>query len=341
VNRLKGVNKVEMGPAVNTPNTGAKTALATVNGQPITASDLEERLKPFAYKLKMTVFEAQMRAVNIKVNDILLTAEAKKRGVTPEEFTKTEIISKITPPTDSEVTKFYTENKDRIKGDLATLKTDIANFLQQQQANKLESDLAQRLRSGASIQVFLQAPEPPVQNVSADDDPSRGSANAPVTMVVFTDFQCPYCATTHPIVEEIERSYGDRVRLVVRDFPLPQHEFAVKAAEAANAANAQGKFFEYAGLLFKNQSALDAASLKKYATQLGLDRAKFDADLDSGKYAAEVRKDVADGQFYGIESTPAVFINGVKIPDITAIGIRAAIDRSLAKSGTRTASVTK
>jgi protein-disulfide isomerase len=117
---------------------------------------------------------------------------------------------------------------------------------------------------------------------------------------------------------------------VVRDFPLDRHENARKAAEAANAANAQGKFFEYAALLFKRQQALDAASLKKYASELGLDRARFDAALDRGTYAAEVNRDVQDGEMYGVGVTPTIFVNGVQLKILSAEGLRAAIDRAAA-----------
>jgi protein-disulfide isomerase len=130
----------------------------------------------------------------------------------------------------------------------------------------------------------------------------------------------------HPVLEEVLKSYGNKVRFVVRDFPLNQHENARKAAEAANAANAQGKFFEYIAVLFKNQTALDVPSLKKYATELGLDRARFDAALDRGVYAAEVEKDVADGEMYGVGSTPTIFINGVQLKVLSADGLKQAID---------------
>jgi protein-disulfide isomerase len=173
-----------------------------------------------------------------------------------------------------------------------------------------------------------------VQTISADDDPARGEKSAPVTVVVFTDFQCPSCAAMHPVVDDALKAYGNRVRLVVRDFPLIIHAQARKAAEAANAANAQGKFFEYISVLFKNQSALDVASLKKYATDLGLDRARFDTALDGGQYATEVDKDVLDGQAYGVDGTPTIFINGVRLRNLTAEGIRTAIDRAL---GSKTA----
>jgi protein-disulfide isomerase len=329
--RLRTSHSVKMSAAdVNAPNLPPATVLATVDGRTILASEFEERLKPFVYKLRREIFEAQARALDMKINQILLEAEAKKRGQTPENVFKAEVADKVRQPTDAEVTKFYEDNKGRIQGDLATLRGDIANLLRDQQLNRLESEFAQRLRSGASLQLFLTEPEPPVQVISVDDDPSRGDRSAPVTVVVFTDFQCPSCAAMHPLVDEASKAYGNRVRLVVRDFPLAMHAQARKAAEAANAANAQGKFFEYVAVLFKNQSALDVASLKKYAAELGLDRARFDAALDGGQYASEVSGDVADGEAYGVDGTPAIFINGVRLRNLTAEGLRAAIERALA-----------
>jgi protein-disulfide isomerase len=328
--RLRASHQVVMGTTnVNAPNIPPATVLATVDGRPITASDFEERLKPYVYKLRREIFDAEARSLDFKINQVLLDAEAKKRNMTSENLYKAEVIDKVHQPTDAEVTKFYEDNKARIKGDLNSLRTDIADVLKNQQLSRLEAEFAQRLRAGASVQVFLKEPEPPVQVISTDDDPSRGSASAPVTIVEFTDFQCPSCAAMNPVIEEALKSYGSQVRLVVRDFPLSMHENARKAAEAADAANAQGKFFEYIAMLFKNQSALDVASLKKYASDLGLDRAKFDAALDSGQYAEEVNHDVADGEAYGVDGTPTIFINGVRLRNLTAEGLRAAIDSAL------------
>ena len=190
--------------------------------------------------------------------------------------------------------------------------------------------MSARLRKSADVRWLITEPPAPVQNVSVDDDPTRGDANAAVTIVEFTDFQCPACAAMHPVLEEVLKSYGNKVRFVVRDFPLSQHEYARKAAEAANAANAQGKYFEYIALLFKNQKALDVPSLKKYASELGLNRARFDAALDRGTYAAEVNKDIEDGEIYGVGSTPTIFINGIQLRTLSAEGLREAIDRAAA-----------
>ena len=134
----------------------------------------------------------------------------------------------------------------------------------------------------------------------------------------------------YPVIEDAMKTYGNRVRLVVRNFPLSMHQNARKAAEAASAAHAQGKFFEYIAILFKNQSSLDDASLKKYASDLGLDRTRFDAALDSGQYAARVSHDVEEGEAYGVEATPTIFINGVMLRNLTPEGLRAAIENALA-----------
>jgi len=151
-----------------------------------------------------------------------------------------------------------------------------------------------------------------VENVSVDDDPSWGPADAPVTIVEFSDFQCPYCARfVTQTLPQIRQQYEGKVRFVFRDFPLSTiHENAEKAAEAAECANEQGKFWEYHDKLFSSQSALDVASLKSYASQLGLDTATFDECLDSNKYAEEIQKDVQDGTSYGVDGTPAFFVNG-------------------------------
>jgi len=248
---------------------------------------------------------------------------------------RAEISDKTHQPTEVEISKFYAENQSSIKGGLDSVRSQIVSYLQDQEQQKLESALAAKLRKQANIRVLLAEPEPLVQSISVDDDPVRGDANAPVTVVEFTDFQCPSCAAMQPILDEVLKSYGSKVRYVVRDFPLLAHANARKAAEAANAAKAQGKFFEYTALLFKHQNALDVPSLKKYASDLGLNRALFDTSLDSGQYAAEVRHDINDGEKYGVESTPTIFINGVALSVLSDEGLRAAIDKALAAAASK------
>lgn len=331
VNRLRKSNPVVMGVDINSPNLNPAAVVATIAGQPLKAETILERLKPIIYRMKLEAYEVTKQRAEQLVNDMLLLEEARRRQVGPEQIIRTEISDKVRDPTEEEVAKFYSDNKARISGDLNSVRNQVALYLQNESRQRLEKDLSARLRKNANIQWLITEPAQPIQNVSVDDDPARGDANAPVTVVEFTDFQCPACAAMHPILDEALKSYGNKVRFVVRDFPLNQHEYARKAAEAANAANAQGKYFEYITLLFKNQKALDVPSLKKYASEVGLDRARFDAALDRGVYAAEVQKDVIDGEMYGVGSTPTIFINGVQLRTLSTEGLKEAIDRAAGK----------
>ena len=330
VNRLRKTIPVVMGVDVNTPNLNNEAVVATIGGQPLKASIVNERLKPIVYQMRLQAYELTRQQAEQTLNNLLLLEEARRRQIGPEEIIRTEVSDKVRQPTEADVAKFYEENKSRINGDLNTVRNQIAEYLHERERSRLEQELSTRLRKNAKIRWLITEPVQPVQNISVDDDPSRGPATAPVTIVEFTDFQCPACAAMHPVIEEVLKTYGDKVRFVVRDFPLDRHENARKAAEAANAANAQGKFFEYIALLFKRQNALDVPSLKKYATELGLDRAKFDAALDRGVYQAEVKRDIEEGEMYGVGVTPTIFVNGVQLRTLSAEGLREAIDRAAA-----------
>jgi protein-disulfide isomerase len=329
VARLRKSVPVVMGVDVTQPNLSPEMVVATVGGNPVKAALLIERFKPIVYNLRSEAYEVEKSQADQRINDLLLIAEANKRQIGSEQIIRTEISEKVRPPTDAEVAKFYEENKARISGDLNSVRNQVVAYLEGEDRQRLEKELSERLRKGADIRWLITEPIAPVQAISVDDDPAVGPVNAPVTIVEFTDFQCPSCAAMYPIIEDVLKSYKDRVRFVVRDLPLQKHEWASKAAEAANAAKAQGKFFEYMGMLFQRQKALDVPSLKAYASELGLNRAKFDAELDKGVYAAEVKHDLDDADVYGISSTPSIFINGVLLRTLSADGLREAIDRAL------------
>ena len=333
--RLRKTHKVVMGEDVNSQNLTQNATLATVDGRTITASFLEERMKPVIYDLRIEAYDAQKKSLDNVIYSRLILDEARKQSVGPEEIVRKEVTEKFHYPTEEEVKKFYEDNKARLVGvayDAA--RAEISRYLEQQEQERLEKALNDKLRSSATIQIFLTEPEPPVQNISTANAPSRGNVNAAVTVVMFTDFQCPACSATHPVLQGILKQYGDNVRFVVRDFPLDElHPQARKAAEAAEAAHAQGKFFEYIELLYQNQKALDIASLKKYASQVGLNRVKFDADLTSGKYAMYVQHDYEEGILYGIKSTPTIFVNGVRVRDLRAETLQNAIDRAFKQKG--------
>ncbi len=204
------------------------------------------------------------------------------------------------------------------------------------------SKVASNEGGGAQAAVVAQptagGPTPTVGpvDVSTDNDPALGPADAKVTVIEFSDFQCPYCARFQTdTLPQIMQNYGDKIRFVYRDFPLTSlHQYALKAAEASECANEQGAYWEYHDLLFQNQSALDDASLKNYAATLQLDTATFNQCLDSDKYLSEVQKDEQDGITAGVQGTPAFFVNGNLIEGAQPYTVfKAAIDQALTKAG--------
>ena len=305
--------------------------LATVNGKNITSGDVEDSLLPLVATVQEQVYLVRKGDVDMKINDILLNQEAQKRGVTGRAVLDAEITAKVPTVTEAQALDFYNKNKARINGDFPQLKYQIIEYLQGQEQQKLESSFVERLRNGASVQTFLTPPPAPVFAVATDDQPAKGNPSAAVTVVEFTDYQCPTCAQAQTVIERLLTEYSDRVRLVVRDFPLQMHPEARKAAEAAEAAREQGKYWDFTAILFRNQSALKPEQLKQYAQVIGLDRAKFDAALDSGKFSDKVERDILDGQRFGITGTPTFFVNGRRAKEITYEGLKAAIEAALKK----------
>lgn len=303
--------------------------LATVNGARVTRQDISPSVQKRIAELQQQVVEARRRELDLQINSVLLEAEAKRRGVSTVKLLEAEVVSKVQEPTEADAQKFYEENRARIDGDFAKTKEQIVDYLREVAERKAQTDFAARMRAGAEVRTFLNAPAAPVYKIATDGQPSKGNPAAAVTLVEFTDYQCPSCAVAQPIIQRVIAEYGDRVRLVVRDYPLPQHADALKAAEAAEAAREQDKYWEYTMLLYQNQSALQVEKLKEYASRVGLDRAKFDAALDSGRYADSVHRDLQDGERVGVGGTPTIYVNGVRVERATYELLKTAIDAAL------------
>ncbi len=303
--------------------------LAVVNGKQITMNDIETSLRPLIFNVQEQVYSLRKQDLDLKINDTLLTQEAQKRQITTRALLELEVNAKVPSVTEAQAQEFYTQNKDRISGEFAQTKDQIVQYIRENKEQEATRAFADQLRRASTVQVNLTAPESPVFDISTDDQPSKGNVDASVTIVEFTDFQCPSCAQQHPVIERIVNEFGARVRLVVRDFPLSQHAQAVKAAEAAEAAREQGKYWEYAAVLFRNQSALEVDKLRKYASDLGLDRARFDASLDSGKFMEKVQRDVLDGQKLGVNGTPTLYVNGKRVSEKSYEGLKATVEAAL------------
>jgi protein-disulfide isomerase len=327
---LRGTIETKLQASEATPPRNAAErarVLAIVNGERITSGDIEDSLQPIVFDVQERVYKLRRDELDLSVNDTLLVQEAQRRKITTSALLDAEVKPKNV--TEEEARAFYELNKGRVSGDFAQTKDSIIRYLQQIEVRLAERAFVERLRALASIQIFLVAPESPVFSISTADQPSLGNTAAPVTIVEFTDYQCPSCAATQPTLERLIKEYGDKVRLVARDFPLSQHAGAFKAAEAAEAAREQGKYWEYAAILMRNQSALDVAKLKAFASDLALDRVRFDKALESGKFAETVQRDIEEGLRLGINSTPSVFINGRRVSDPSYEALKASIETTL------------
>jgi protein-disulfide isomerase len=166
-------------------------------------------------------------------------------------------------------------------------------------------------------------------HIATADDPYKGGAEAKIAIVEFSDYQCPYCFQSFPVVRELINTYGDQIKFIFRDFPLK--EYSQKAAEAGECAHEQGKFWEMHDKLFINQNDLSVFAIKQYALELGLGELSFNECLDSGRYAAEVQEDLSDGLLAGVDGTPTFFINDYEFQgSVTVDAFKMVIDELIA-----------
>jgi len=251
-----------------------------------------------------------------------------------QDYEAAELKTRAKPVGESDVVTFYQSNINQMQGRaLEVMAPAIRRYLQDQQSDAARAGLIADLRkAGPEVRVLFDAPRHTIA-VTADD-PALGPPSAPVTLVEFSDFQCPFCQRVAPTLKQVKQTYGDKVRVVWKDFPLTQiHPQAFKAGEAGHCAADQGKFWEYHDRLFANQQQLMPSDLKKHAADLGLDSKAFDACLDSSKYGERVRDGVAEGSRLGVNSTPMVYINGRVLSGAQPYEVFATvIDEELSKS---------
>ena len=286
-----------------------KTPVARLNGEVITAGELEEAVKKDVRRVEAEhqekLYQTRRQGLESLIARRLVEARAKAQGTTADELLKKE-----TQPTDAEITATYDAAKGRGQQlpPLDAIREQVVQFIRQQKGRAFY----QKLYAEAKAEVLLPPFRPARLEVAAQG-PSKGPDKAPVTIVEFSDFECPFCGRAEGTVTQVLGAYGDKVRLVYRDFPLPMHPHAEKAAEAAHCAGDQGKYWEMHGRLFANQQSLDVPALKKHAGELKLDQGKFDKCLDSGAKAKLVEDNRKAGEELGVTGTPAFFVNGMML----------------------------
>lgn len=321
------------------PNPG--DVAARVGERAITVRELDEKWKtedPAQHaEATQMIYDGRRAALEAMVADMLLGEAGKKAGMSAEAYLESEIAKRTKPVTDADVVTFYQANISQMQGrPLEAMSPAINRYLtDQQRATARDAVLAELRKAGPAVRVSLDAPRATVALEATD--PALGAATAPVTIVEFSDFQCPFCQRVAPTLKQLKAAYGDKIRIVWKDFPLTQiHPQAFKASEAAHCAGDQGKYWELHDVLFANQQALQPADLKKYAAGLGLDATKFDACLDTSKYGERVRNGVAQGSQLGVNSTPTVYVNGRRLSGAQPYEVfTSVIDEELSRTGAR------
>ena len=305
-----------LGPAADAAyaQSDATAEVARVGDVVVTLGDVDaawnENDAASQLRMLQQLYDARRRVLDFVIGNHLVDREATARGVSRDELLAQELPPRTLPITDEEVERVYERNREALGGrTLEEVRVEIEAALERQRPTLALQQFMDDLR-GESDDVVL-ALDPPRQRVEIlPDDPTRGPVDAPIMLVEFSDFQCPFCQRATGTLAELIDRYEDQIQFVYKDYPLASHPEAFKAAEAGNCAHEQGMFWELHDKMFVSQDALDVPSLTTYASELGLDAAAFSACLDEGRYTQRVQRDLQIGQLYGVSSTPTVFING-------------------------------
>jgi protein-disulfide isomerase len=288
--------------------------VAEVAGKPITLKDVDAKWEEFdsaeRARILQATYQNRRNMIDQIVGERLIENAAKAAGQSVQVFVEQDSARRLPAIGEADIARFYEENKDRAQGrTLDQLRGEIKPFLELRRGQQARAMLVEDLKAkGGAVKVMLEPPRYTVP--TAASDPTRGNAAATVTIVEFSDYQCPFCARVNPTLAKVRETYGDRVKIVFKDFPLGNHPQAPKAAEAARCAGEQNKYWEMHDAMFANQRALEVPSLKQAARAIGVNGGPFDQCLDSGKYATTVQADMALGEKLGVNSTPTLYING-------------------------------
>jgi protein-disulfide isomerase len=289
---------------------GGGQVLARYGDQSITKSQLEQQQD---YQLQLTAikqqeYDATRDYLEQMIFERLVDGAAAKAGLTREAYLKREIDDKAGQPPDAQVDQLVAAYRSRLNPDPDKARAQVVTLLTQQRQQQRRDELEKELFASADVQILL---EPVRFHPDLTGRPSRGGGeDAPVTLVEYSDYQCPFCGRIQPILDELVSRYGDKLRHVYKQLPLPMHANAQKAAEASLCAQDQGKFWELHHWMFTHQGKLDRDSLVDEAKTLGMNGDTFASCLDSGRHAADVQRDEQEAHSYGITGTPGFLVNG-------------------------------
>ena len=313
---------------------GPTPVVAKFQDRVIRLHEVDLKVADELVKLQEQIFELRAQAADRIAIEALVTQKAKAAGQTEDEWLARNIEVGLSEPSESEMMALFEKARARLPPEVTyeEVKPEIRKAVQREERSKKAREVFSKLKREAGFIMLLEGPPRARKTVEATG-PSRGDADAKVVIVEFADFECHFCAKAHETVMEVLKSYGKKVRLVFRHYPLSFHPKAPKAAEATACADEQGKFWELHDALFESQE-LDVDSLKLQAKRAGVDEVKFASCLDSGRTAGVIKRDLLAGQQVGVSGTPAFFINGFMLSGAQPEeAFRKLIDAELARLG--------
>lgn len=306
------VPTVNASPSVDVPGT-----VATWDGGELSYADGTKLAKGQLIQLEAeyltSTYQTAMQSIEQTILEKLLEMEVTAgKHASQEALLKLEVEDKVTEPTQAEVEAMYEQFKDRLQGMDLTAATPLIKeqLMRQKQGERFQVYL-EEIKAKYNVKITLPYPNLPRQKVSADDDPFLGTDGAPVEIIQFAEFQCPYCGKVGPTIDRLLEEYPGKLKIVYRDFPLGFHDRAIPAAIAANCAGEQDKYWDMHKVLMNNQTKLSDTDLAGFAQGIGVDMGKWTTCLKDPAQEAEVKKDMEDASAVGVTGTPAFFINGV------------------------------
>lgn len=317
-------------PIVNGQKCAENTSavVAVVNGRSITLGELDSTIAQELYTLQERMHALRAAALDNLISRLIIDGEAERRGISVAQMLPSLVPERVIIE-EKDVDLGYAQNSEFTRGlneyeAKGRIRIDLES---RKKLDAMKTALAQ-LKEDANIKLLLSAPIPPTVVVSTSG-PARGPVTAPVTLVEFSDFQCPFCKNASAIVAQLEKHYGSNIRTIFKHNPLPIHPAAFPAAQASYCAEKVGKFWEYHDLLF-GSSGLSRDILKELAVFIGMDSKKFDECLNSEESKMAVLKDLAEGRRLGVQGTPTFFVNGKVLRGLTDInGFKRVIDTAL------------
>ena len=319
-------------PAANAPAGDSRPA-ATVGGKVITLQELDAAAANQLSKFRQEEYDVRADVLTGMIQEQLIANEAAALKVTPADLVQTEIVAKAATPTPEEVQAYYDKMKARMGGKtFDEVKVDIEKMLAGQKAAERKNQYLSELSTKYEVKMLLDPPRAAI--TLRPTAPVTGPADAPITIVEWSDYQCPFCKRAFPTVEQVLSEYKDKVRYIHLDYPLPFHQQAMPASLAVHCAGDQGKFWEYNNNLYSAPGDLGSADLTKRAADVGLEPTAFEACMTSRKHESLIKTNYDDGAALGVTGTPAFFINGRSLVGAQPIEqFRAIIDDELSRKG--------